>query len=134
MMQQVPEAAALRRAAEQLEATFDDLASFTDASFPNAIGDLKRFPRPSPEDEVTAQGFEALREDTVRAVTVLRAVARALNEGVPVSPSVLAFVRQRYGVPLPQPGEQTEGVATPPPTETAQDGPTPEDGPARERT
>ena len=93
---------ALRRAAEQLEATFADLASLTDFSFPNVTGDLRNFPRPSPEDEVVAQGFEVLREDTVRAVAVLRAVARALDAQLPISPNLLTFVQHRYIAPFQQ--------------------------------
>jgi hypothetical protein len=81
--QQVTDGNNLRRVADHLEATFDYLAGLTDVSFPNVTGDLRNFPRPSPDDEVVARGFEILREDTARAVAVLRAVARAQEYQLP---------------------------------------------------
>jgi hypothetical protein len=107
-----PLARQLRNAADQLEQGLADLADLADVSFPSVDGDLRRFPRPAPEDEVVVRGLEFLREDAGRANAVLRAAARAADQDLlrPASP-LLAFIRQRYLFPPPpqQPPQRRGG-------------------------
>jgi hypothetical protein len=68
----------LREAAQFVEeTTLDALADYSDIAFPLAEGDLKTFPRPSPQDQAARQGFAVLRASAEQAVAALYALAAA---------------------------------------------------------
>lgn len=90
----------LRNVALFLEDTvLDTFADFAEIQFPFARGNLRDFPRPSPQDQAAAQGFAVLRESTEQAVAALYALAAVLDTGrqlpsallVPVQPYIDAF-------------------------------------------
>jgi len=79
----------LRRAARFIEAvSLDAVAELSQLAFPLAIGGLKEFPRPSPEDRAAREGVERLRRRLDDAAAELYALASAFDAGLTV-PSVL---------------------------------------------
>jgi hypothetical protein len=81
----------LRETAQFMEyEVLDALADYSDITFPNALGDLKVFPRPSPQDQAAQQGFVILRESTEQVISVLYALAAALDNNRAVPDALLA--------------------------------------------
>ena len=94
----------LRETAQFMEfEVLDTLADYSDITFPNALGDLKVFPRPSPQDQAAQQGFVILRESTEQIISVLYALAAALDNNravpeallVPFIPYIRAYRAER---------------------------------------
>jgi hypothetical protein len=94
----------LRQVADFVETTnLDALDSYSDMSFPLVHGDLKTFPRTSPESRAAERGFDVLRQDTEAVVTTLYALAAAMDNDldvpevllVPVWPYIEVFRAER---------------------------------------
>jgi hypothetical protein len=68
-------------------------SDYSTIRFPLTQGDLKDFPRPSPQDQAAQQGFAILRGSTEQAIAVLYALAAALDNNLPVSPALLRSVQ-----------------------------------------
>jgi hypothetical protein len=83
----------LRQVAEFVENTrLDALGSYSDMSFPLVHGDLKTFPRSSPESRAAERGFDVMRQDTEAVVTTLYALAAALDNDLDVPQALLVPV------------------------------------------
>jgi hypothetical protein len=83
----------LRQVAEYVEnRLLDTLATYSDIAFPLVRGDLRTFPRPSAESRAAERGFDVLRQDTDAAVSVLHALAAALENDLEVPPVFLVPV------------------------------------------
>jgi hypothetical protein len=105
----------LRRTARFLEAEgLDAVAELSRLAFPLAIGGLKDFPRPSPEDRAASEGIERLRRCLEDAAAELYALASARDAGlalprvllIPVFPYLEAYreaapEEQRYLMSAP---------------------------------
>jgi hypothetical protein len=84
----------LRRAARFVEAVgLDAVAQFSQLAFPLAIGGVKDFPRPAPEDRAAREGIGRLRRRLEDAVAELHALASALETGLAVPAVALLPVR-----------------------------------------
>src|SRR5919112_6566610 len=92
-MEQRINADELRSVARFVEEGLVALADISDISFPLVSGGLREFPRQAPEGEAFEQGVEVLREDAGEAAAALRALAEALERGLPVHPALLASVQ-----------------------------------------
>jgi hypothetical protein len=65
------------------------LYSLLDVPVPNSQGDLKDFPRPSPEDQAAIAGVEVIREVGEKAALVLNTLAAGLERKQQLDPAVL---------------------------------------------
>lgn len=91
--QQRTTAQELRRVAEFVETTsLDALDTYSDIPFPLVHGDLKTFPRSSPEARAAERGFDVLRQDTEAVVTTLYALAAAMDNNLEVPEALLVPV------------------------------------------
>jgi hypothetical protein len=92
MSQEVP-LEELRSLASEMESALLRLEDYSEISFPLATGDLRRFPRPTPEDRAAEQGFDVLREEGEKTVAVLYAFAAAADRDRTVPRELLALVQ-----------------------------------------
>jgi hypothetical protein len=84
----------LRNVAQFVEDTvLDTVADYSTIRFPPTEGDLKDFPRASPQDQLARQGFTNLRESAEQAISMLYALAAALDNDLPVPPALLVSVQ-----------------------------------------
>jgi hypothetical protein len=102
-------AAELRQAARFLEADGLDAADeLSQLVFPLAVGGLKDFARPSPEDRAAREGVERVRQRVEEAMAELYALASAADAGLAVPrlllSSVLPYLEAyRDAAPVDQP-------------------------------
>jgi hypothetical protein len=84
----------LRNAAQFVEdSILDTVADYSAIDFPLARGDLKDFPRPSPQDQAAQEGFMILRESAEQAIATLYALAAALDNNLAVPPALRMSVQ-----------------------------------------
>jgi len=84
----------LRSAARFAEETnLGALADISEVSFSPVRGDLRAFPRPEPESQTVELGIDVLRRNTEEAVAVLHALAAALDNELPVPPTLFGPVQ-----------------------------------------
>jgi hypothetical protein len=75
------------------EANLGALADISDVSFSPVRGDLREFPRPEPESQTLEVGIDVLRRDTEEAVAALHTLAAALDNELPVPPTLVGLVQ-----------------------------------------
>lgn len=73
-------------------AATEGLAGLSELEFPLSTGDLREFPRPTPELRAAEQGLEYLRESAERASAMLAVLAVAREQGVEIPPVLRATV------------------------------------------
>lgn len=84
----------LRSAARFTEETnLGALADISDVSFSPVRGDLREFPRPEPASQTIDVGIDVLRRNTEEAVAALHTLAAALDNELPVPPTLLGSVQ-----------------------------------------
>lgn len=84
----------LRNTAQFVEdSILDTVADYSSIRFPFTQGDLKDFPRLAPQDQAARQGFIILREAAEQAITILYALAAALDNNLPVPPVLRVSVQ-----------------------------------------
>jgi hypothetical protein len=76
----------LRETAEFLESELQTFDDFSDVSPTLTEGDLKLFPRPSPENRAAEQGFSFLRKHIQGVIASLYALASAVERDAQLPP------------------------------------------------